>query len=195
MTSQPVFRLSIQFNSQNSCLGWRIVSIVWPYTTLCRAMTSYLNFCNCDMQFPFADSRLTEHCLATCHVYCDLTLWLLINLSYLTVCYRSLTLAPQCPTFAYLLLLLLLCVRIHSVCLAASPWPLNQHVWISRCGTCFWAGRSCMYNEWSVKSVRRKATCMHYVESVFENASVFSNHTKREDMAIYQDDHMLYLLC
>ena len=32
------------------------------------------------------------HCPATCHVYCDLTLWSLVNLSYLTACYHSLTL-------------------------------------------------------------------------------------------------------
>ena len=47
----------------------------------------------------------------------------------------------------------------------ASPWPLNQHVWISRQGTCFWAGRSCMYDERSVKSVRRKAKHTHLKES------------------------------
>ena len=28
-----------------------------------------------------------------------------------------------------------------------SPWPLNQHMWISRRGTCFWGSRSCMCNK------------------------------------------------
>ena len=67
---------------------------------------------------------------------------------------------------------------------------MNQHVWISRRGTCFWAGRSCMCNEQSVKSVRRKAKHTHYE---FENVSVFSNRTEREDMVVYQDYHALYL--
>ena len=50
-------------------------------------------------------------------------------------------------------------------------------------------GHACATNE-SVKSVRRQAKCMHYVE----NASAFSNRTERKDMVVYQDDHALYSL-
>ena len=60
--------------------------------------------------------------------------------------------------------------------LHASPWPLKQHVWISRRGMCFWAGQSCMCNKWSVKSVRRKAKHMHYVERVRECERIFEPH-------------------
>ena len=71
-------------------------------------------------------------------------------------------------------------VRVRSVCLArASPWPLNQHVWISRRGTCFWDGRSCMHVQRSVKSVRRKAKCTHFVERVRECERVFKLHRTR----------------
>ena len=46
---------------------------------------------------------------------------------------------------------ILLGVRIRSVASRASPWPLNQHLWISRSGTCFWDGQLCMCNEvWKV---------------------------------------------
>ena len=58
----------------------------------------------------------------------------------------------------------------------ASPWPLNQHVWTSRRGTCFWAGLSCMCNERNVKSVWRKAKCTHYIERVQECDRVFEPH-------------------
>ena len=47
---------------------------------------------------------------------------------------------------------------------------------VSRRGTCFWDG-SVMHVQRSVKSVRRKAKRMYYVE--FENVSVFSNRTTR----------------
>ena len=58
----------------------------------------------------------------------------------------------------------------------ASPWPLNQQVWISRCGTCFLAGRSCICNKRSVKSVRRKAKHTNYIERVRECERVFEPH-------------------
>ena len=44
-----------------------------------------------------------------------------------------------------------------------------------------------------VKSLRRKAKHMYYVERV-ENVSAFSNHTECEDIVVSQDDHALYLL-
>ena len=43
--------------------------------------------------------------------------------------------------------IILLGVHEYSYCWyasRASPWPLNQDVWIGRRGTCFWAGQSCM---------------------------------------------------
>ena len=78
----------------------------------------------------------------------------------------------NCAVNAWWSLHKMLGVRIRSVCLACIS--MNQHVWISRRGTCFWAGRSCMCNEQSVKSMRRKAKRTHYE---FENVSAFSNRT------------------
>ena len=54
-----------------------------------------------------------------------------------------------------------------------SPWPLNQHVWItvSRHGTCF-LGRSVMHGQ---RSVKRKAKCTHYVETEQRNWAGFWN--------------------
>ena len=72
---------------------------------------------------------------------------------------------------------ILLGVRIRSVASRASPWPLNQHVWISRSGTCFWDGRLCMCNEvWKVWALRRKAKRTHYVERAQECERVFEPH-------------------
>ena len=60
--------------------------------------------CICDMQFHFADSRLTNLVYSYMRQprCCDLALWPLVNFSYLTVRYSSLTLALQCSTFTYL---------------------------------------------------------------------------------------------
>ena len=69
--------------------------------------------------------------------------------------------------------------------LCASPWPLNQHMWISRRGTCFWDGRSCMCNQvWKVRIMLKE----------FKNVSAFSNCTGPKDMVISQDGYALYLL-
>ena len=35
---------------------------------------------------------------------------------------------------------------------------------------------------------------IHITLKEFENASVFLNRTECEDMVVYQDDHVLYLL-
>ena len=78
--------------------------------------------------------------------------------------------------------------------LCASPWPLNQHVWISRCDMCFWAGRSCMCNERSVKSVRRKAKRMHYVERVRECECVFELHRTQRYGCLSRRPHALFAL-
>ena len=71
-----------------------------------------------------------------------------------------------------------------------SPWPLNQHMWISRHGMCFWDGRSWMCNEvWKVWEGRQSVLRITLKE--FENVSTFSNHTEHEDMVVSQDDHAL----
>ena len=70
---------------------------------------------------------------------------------------------------------------------------LWTNVWItvSRRGTCFWDGQSCMRNEvWKVREGRH-SVCITLKE--FENVSTFSNLTQREDMVVSQDNHALYL--
>ena len=72
----------------------------------------------------------------------------------------------------------------------ASPWPLNQHVWISRHYTCFWDGRSCMCNQVQKVWEGRQSVCITLKE--FKNVSVSSNRTERKDMVVSQDDHAFY---
>ena len=63
---------------------------------------------------------------------------------------------------------------------------------ISRRGTCFWAGWSCMCNEvWKVWEGRQS---IRITLKELENVSMFLNPTECKDMVVSQDDHMLYLL-
>ena len=61
------------------------------------------------------------------------------------------------------------------------PWT-NTCRLVSRRGTYFWAGQSCMCNayEWGVESVRKKAKRTHYVERVWKYERVFEPHRTRE---------------
>ena len=46
-----------------------------------------------------------------------------------------------------------------------SPWPLNQHMWISRRGTCFWDGWSCMCNKCEKCEKEGKAYALQWKSS------------------------------
>ena len=69
---------------------------------------------------------------------------------------------------------------------------LNQHVWISRRGTCVLLGRLVMHVQRSVKSVRRKAKRTHYVERVWECERVFEPHRTRRYGRFSRRPHALF---
>ena len=69
---------------------------------------------------------------------------------------------------------------------------LSQHVWISRRGMCMLLGRLVMHVQRSVKSVRRKAKCTHYVERVWECERVFEPHRTQRYGHFSRRPHALF---
>ena len=64
---------------------------------------------------------------------------------------------------------------------------------VSRRGTSFWDGWSCMCNEvWKVWEERQS---VRITFKEFENVSAFSNRREREDMVVSRDNHATALSC
>ena len=96
----------VQWGFHGNCGYWQSNHLQYMNIVHCGGFfvtPTHHDTSNCDMQFPFADSRLTNlFSYMPQSVWCDLTLWPLVHLSYLRVCYRNVLLAHARSTMFYI---------------------------------------------------------------------------------------------